>query len=179
VRPSAADGRPFFVSDPTARLAAQGRDPEIHPESTPLGARKHQAGLTVVSVVEALPRGTPFPGPGSTQADLHASGIGALRERRDALVAPWQGRIEVVTARLEADALDYRKPVQHLPKGWPRDQIPALAERIGANLAVLGTVARGGIPGLLMHNTAEILRHRLSCSVLALKPAGFVSLVTL
>lgn len=80
-----------------------------------------------------------------------------------------------VAARLGADTLAYLKPVQHLPKGWPRDEIPALAERIGADLAVLGTVARSGIPGVLMGNTAEILLHRLSCSVLALKPAGFVT----
>jgi universal stress protein E len=84
-----------------------------------------------------------------------------------------------VATRLGPDAMAYLKPVQHLPKGWPRDEIPALAERIGADLTVLGTVARSGIPGVLMGNTAEILLHRLSCSVLALKPAGFVTPVTL
>ncbi|MGE5153623.1 MAG: universal stress protein [Bdellovibrio bacteriovorus] len=87
--------------------------------------------------------------------------------------------MDEVAARLGAETLAYLKPVRHLPKGWPRDEIPALAQRIGADLAVLGTVARGGLPGLLMGNTAEILLHHLSCSVLALKPAAFVTLVTL
>jgi nucleotide-binding universal stress UspA family protein len=36
-------------------------------------------------------------------------------------------------------------------------------------------VARVGIPGLLMGNTAETLLHRLDCSMLAVKPPGFVS----
>lgn len=102
--------------------------------------------------------------------------VNAEQMRRMALL---DRLMDDVAARLGPDTLAYLKPVRHLPKGWPRDEIPALAERIGADLAVLGTVARGGIPGVLMGNTAEILLHRLSCSVLALKPAGFVTPVTL
>jgi nucleotide-binding universal stress UspA family protein len=83
--------------------------------------------------------------------------------------------IEEVTRRLGPETMDYVKPVKHLVKGAPRDEIPALARQLGADLAVLGTVARGGIPGLLMGNTAETLLHRLDCSMLAVKPPGFVS----
>lgn len=83
--------------------------------------------------------------------------------------------LRAVTGRLSEAALDYLKPVRHLPRGWPRDQIPALAERIEADVVVLGTVGRTGVPGLLMGNTAEVLLHRLDCSVLALKPEGFES----
>jgi nucleotide-binding universal stress UspA family protein len=39
----------------------------------------------------------------------------------------------------------------------------------------MGTVARGGIAGLLVGNTAERVLKRLSCAVLALKPEGSVS----
>jgi nucleotide-binding universal stress UspA family protein len=98
--------------------------------------------------------------------------VNAEQMRRVGLMDRLMGE---VAARLGPDTLAYLKPIQHLPKGWPRDEIPALAERIGADLTVLGTVARSGIPGLLMGNTAEILLHRLSCSVLALKPAGFAT----
>lgn len=84
-----------------------------------------------------------------------------------------------ITDRLGEDTLAYLRPIRHLPKGWARDEIPNLAERIEADLVVLGTVARGGIPGLLMGNTAELLLHRLHCSILALKPKGFVTPVTL
>lgn len=101
--------------------------------------------------------------------------VNAEQLRRVGLMEQLMGEIK---DRLGEATLDYLKPVQHLPKGWPRDEIPALAERIGVDLAILGTVARSGIPGLLMGNTAEILLHRLSCSVLALKPAGFVTPMT-
>lgn len=48
-----------------------------------------------------------------------------------------------------------------------------------ADLLVMGTVGRAGIPGLLIGNTAERLLTELQCSVLAIKPEGFVSPVTL
>jgi nucleotide-binding universal stress UspA family protein len=42
----------------------------------------------------------------------------------------------------------------------------------------MGTVCRAGVPGLFIGNTAEkVLRH-VSCSVLTVKPEGFVSPVT-
>jgi nucleotide-binding universal stress UspA family protein len=37
----------------------------------------------------------------------------------------------------------------------------------------MGTVARTGVMGLIMGNTAERVLQKLRCSVLALKPAGF------
>ena len=81
--------------------------------------------------------------------------------------------------RLGGGARGYLKPVKHLLKGCARDEIPALAGRLSADLVVLGTVARTGIPGFLMGNTAETLLHRLDCAVLALKPTGFVTPVSL
>ena len=41
----------------------------------------------------------------------------------------------------------------------------------------MGTVARGGIPGLVFGNTAERVLRKLRCSVLTLKPDNFVSSV--
>ena len=49
----------------------------------------------------------------------------------------------------------------------------------GIDLVVMGTVARGGIAGLLIGNTAERILRKLPCSVLAVKPDGFVSPVGL
>jgi nucleotide-binding universal stress UspA family protein len=40
---------------------------------------------------------------------------------------------------------------------------------------VMGTVARVGIAGFLMGNTAETILGRVACSVLAVKPEGFVT----
>lgn len=46
------------------------------------------------------------------------------------------------------------------------------------DLVILGTSGRGGLPGMLLGNTAERLLPELPCSLLALKPLGFVSPVT-
>jgi len=80
---------------------------------------------------------------------------------------------------LGQDILDYTKPKKHLIKGDPRKIIPAFAEEIKADLVVMGTVARTGLPGLFMGNTAETILNQLNCSVLAIKPQGFVTPVTL
>ena len=77
------------------------------------------------------------------------------------------------------NAIDYLKPQLHLIKGGPRIEIPALTKQIEADLVVMGTVARTGIPGFIMGNTAEMILNQIECSVLAIKPPGFVTPVTL
>ena len=39
----------------------------------------------------------------------------------------------------------------------------------------MGTVGRSGIPGLIIGNTAEKVINGIDCSLLAVKPAGFVT----
>jgi len=58
-------------------------------------------------------------------------------------------------------------------EGTPEDVLPAFVVSDGIDLVVMGTVARTGVAGLLMGNTAERLLPRLPCSVMAVKPAGF------
>jgi nucleotide-binding universal stress UspA family protein len=43
----------------------------------------------------------------------------------------------------------------------------------------MGTVARTGIPGFIMGNTAETILNQIDASVLAIKPPGFGTPVTL
>ena len=62
-----------------------------------------------------------------------------------------------------------------LVKGEPEDVISRYVEDHGIDLVVMGTVARTGIAGLLIGNTAERVLQRLRVSVLATKPAGFTS----
>jgi nucleotide-binding universal stress UspA family protein len=62
-----------------------------------------------------------------------------------------------------------------LRQGEPEDVIPEFVVAEGIDLVVMGTVARTGIAGLLIGNTAERLLRRLPCSVLAVKPDGFRS----
>lgn len=60
-------------------------------------------------------------------------------------------------------------------KGAPEDVIPAFVESEGIDVLVMGTVARTGIAGLVMGNTAERVLRRLHGNILAVKPATFVS----
>ncbi|MBT4866647.1 MAG: universal stress protein [Planctomycetaceae bacterium] len=46
-------------------------------------------------------------------------------------------------------------------------------EELKIDLLIMGTIARSGIPGVLIGNTAERLLPHVSCSVLALKPDGW------
>lgn len=58
----------------------------------------------------------------------------------------------------------------HVIQGNPRSELASFADSMDADLVVLGTVARVGIPGLLMGNTAEAVLSQLNCAVLAFKP---------
>jgi nucleotide-binding universal stress UspA family protein len=76
------------------------------------------------------------------------------------------------------DALGYLKPQTHLMKGGARKEIPMLAKRLQIDCIVMGTVARTGVRGFIMGNTAETVLEQIDCSVLAIKPQGFVTPVT-
>lgn len=65
------------------------------------------------------------------------------------------------------------EPVMHLLQGEAEDVIPQLAQQLGTDLVVMGTVARTGIAGFFIGNTAESLIAQLDCSLLAIKPEGF------
>lgn len=82
-------------------------------------------------------------------------------------------------ASLGPDAMDYLKPELHLLKGPARKEIPALARRLRIDCLVMGTVARTGIRGFIVGNTAETILTQIDCSVLAIKPPGFITPVTL
>jgi nucleotide-binding universal stress UspA family protein len=63
---------------------------------------------------------------------------------------------------------------QHLIQGEPSQVIVDLAGRRKSDLLVMGTVARGGLPGLLIGNTAEKVLDNVGCSTLTIKPADFL-----
>jgi nucleotide-binding universal stress UspA family protein len=74
------------------------------------------------------------------------------------------------------------KDIRHhdqVVRGWPDEAIPAYAREKDIDLIVMGTVCRTGIPGFFIGNTAEKILHRVDCSVLAVKPDGFQTPVTL
>ena len=79
------------------------------------------------------------------------------------------------------DCVDFTdlEPHLHLIEGVPEDCIPELVAAQGIDLLVMGTVCRTGIAGFLIGNTAEEVLNQVDCSVLTLKPEGFVTPVTL
>jgi len=83
------------------------------------------------------------------------------REHLDALLADYP---------LRAGEVDV-----HLLKGDPAPSLRALSQELKADLIVMGTVGRTGIPGLFIGNTAEELLQTSQASILAVKPQGFRS----
>jgi universal stress protein E len=67
----------------------------------------------------------------------------------------------------------------HLLKGEAQVVIRSAAEKTRADVLVMGTLSRVGIPGLFMGNTAESVLSQVGCSVLTVKPEGFHSPVEL
>ncbi len=66
----------------------------------------------------------------------------------------------------------------HLLKGSPSEVIPRFVTRENIDLIVMGTVGRTGLAGFVIGNTAENIMGNVHCSVLAVKPDGFVSPIT-
>ena len=67
----------------------------------------------------------------------------------------------------------------HLVEGEAGTVIPQLAGKERIDLIVMGTLARAGLEGYFIGNTAETVLQRVACSVLTVKPDGFVSPVKL
>jgi universal stress protein E len=93
--------------------------------------------------------------------------------------AEYRGKAEEhIAAQLRN--FDLAQPAQvHFVTEPPDVAILDHIERHDVELLVMGTVARRGIPGLITGNTAERLLPRIPCSVLAVKPEGFKSPITL
>ena len=78
-------------------------------------------------------------------------------------------RIDVTDLKLHVSLLE----------GDPVEVIPELVTELGIDLLVMGSVGRGGIAGFLIGNTAEEVFNQVDCSLLTLKPKGFITPVTL
>ena len=62
-----------------------------------------------------------------------------------------------------------------LIRGTPETVIQEKSRAVDADVVVMGTVARTGLSGVFIGNTAENIINTLECSVLAVKPDGFIS----
>ncbi len=124
------------------------------------------------------------------KAELHIIGVKDSMDRRyvrrmtkqdvqeliSRLETEYDQRIDALLNK--ADVTDL-KPHMHLVDGNPVVRIPELVLSEDIDLLVMGTVCRTGIAGFLIGNTAEVVLDQVNCSVLTLKPEGFVTPVTL
>jgi universal stress protein E len=67
----------------------------------------------------------------------------------------------------------------HMLRGKPEGLIPEVAKRKRIDFTIMGTVCRTGVSGFLIGNTAEKVLQQIDCSILAVKPDGFVTPVKL
>lgn len=93
-----------------------------------------------------------------------------LNELSEHLYFHHKKALNIELEKFDADPSEARL---YLCEGEPVEAIAATVEKQNVDLLVLGTLARAGIPGLLIGNTAEDLLERVNCSVLAIKPKTF------
>lgn len=58
----------------------------------------------------------------------------------------------------------------HVYEGFPEEVIPMVAQKLEAEIVVLGTIGRTGLSAAFVGNTAEHVISRLNCNLLAIKP---------
>ncbi len=75
---------------------------------------------------------------------------------------------------LEAELPGFPAKRVHLLSGKANTCIPKFVSQNAIDVLVMGSVARTGIAGFLMGNTAERILQQVRCSVLTVKPDGFI-----
>ncbi|MFE8072512.1 universal stress protein [Marinobacteraceae bacterium S3BR75-40.1] len=98
----------------------------------------------------------------------------AVRDLQRAVKAEEASHLETLNHLVTTLNADPRPRISH-PRGEPEKLIPRFVSDHDIDLLVMGTVARTGIPGFLIGNTAENILQKIGCSLLALKPEDFVS----
>ncbi len=135
-------------------------------------ALSNSAELHIVHVWEAIGEGIMRSGFMSNSEEKINTYVEQVRQQHQSSM---DQLMREVAETVGQDTLDYLKPKIHLIKGGVRKEVPRLAKEINADLLVMGTVARTGVPGFIMGNTAESILNHIECSVMAIKPEGFVS----
>jgi len=107
---------------------------------------------------------------------LRGHRFGANRSEVDSYVdRTLLGHTEELKALLERTGVVLPANHVHLLKGDAGDIIPRFCKEENVDILVLGTIARTGLGAALIGNTAETVVSKVECSILAVKPDGFVS----
>jgi nucleotide-binding universal stress UspA family protein len=156
-RPRADDVDLFHLAppaDPTREMLVRRILELASTVAAALGAELHVAHAWSAPGEEML-RGEPFLSPEQVLEYVEAAG---------------RARLAAFERALAEAGLDLPADRRHVVKGPAEDVILERVEAIGASLAVIGTVARGGLEALL-GGTAEAVLRRGRCSLLTVNPA--------
>ncbi|GGW81300.1 universal stress protein [Alteromonas halophila] len=130
------------------------------------------AELHIVHVFDAVPDTIVRSGFISVDNDRMEHDLSKIHDER-------QQELDRLLAQLESEldtgVMDYLQPQRHIVHGYPRREIAATTRSLGADVLVMGTVARLGVPGFVMGGTAEDTIQQIDCALVGIKPRGFVS----
>jgi nucleotide-binding universal stress UspA family protein len=99
-----------------------------------------------------------------------------IRKMRQELKRQYEARISTLLDNADLRGVEFH---QHLVRSSASEAIIKQVKKHQIDLLVMGTVCRTGLSGFFIGNTAEKVLGNVDCSVLTLKPEGFVSPVTL
>lgn len=88
------------------------------------------------------------------------------------------GHRSALQGLLVESGINAKYEVHHL-RGKADELIPRHTRENAVDVLVMGTLGRTGIPGFIIGNTAENIVQKISCSLVAFKPEGFISPVRL
>lgn len=116
----------------------------------------------------------------SLYGEARMRGRSVLADTVDKLVQAEERRHrQWLNKALAKNGLEQSQVKIHFYKGEANKLIPEIANATKADLLVMGTVGRTGIPGFFIGNTADSVLRQVHCSVLAVKPDGFLTPVEL
>jgi nucleotide-binding universal stress UspA family protein len=98
--------------------------------------------------------------------------MGSVETPLDELREQRTEAVNQLLAKRDLEGLDVQV---HIESQRPEKHVVDVADRVGADLVIMGTVARTGIAGVFIGNTAEPILGHLKCSALTVKPSGFVT----
>lgn len=106
---------------------------------------------------------------------LLGSRVQIPEDQVDRLMDDTESTADAMIAQLTSEVPTVADAEVHLVHGRPEAQLMGLVEKIEPSVLVMGTLARKGIAGLIVGNTAERVLTSIDASLLAVKPPWFVS----
>ncbi|EDL61907.1 universal stress protein [Gimesia maris] len=113
-----------------------------------------------------------------TRLDERLKGLGineqTLKKCSEDILEEVKNELNEQLAQTDFRTLSFGVQV-HVLEGSPEVAIPEFIAENKVNLLAMGTLARSGLSGFFIGNTAERMLEKVDCSVLTFKPADFVS----